>query len=81
MPTINLNKEWDFIIAETHREKPRKTNVLKRESLFVLQILIKNRTRRLKTQGDFFEKKLLWLEKFSFSKTALKPLEIFSQGV
>ncbi|MBI2630831.1 hypothetical protein HYW73_01265 [Candidatus Nomurabacteria bacterium] len=39
MITFNLNREWEFITKETHSKKDRK-NLLKREVLFVLQILL-----------------------------------------
>ncbi len=37
---MNIDREWNFIVAETHREKPNNINKLKREVLFVLQILL-----------------------------------------
>lgn len=40
MRTINLNKTWDYLVAEIHRTKPRHNNLLKREALFELQILL-----------------------------------------
>lgn len=40
MNTINLNQEWSFVTTETHKEKPNKANLLKRESLFALEILL-----------------------------------------
>ena len=39
MTIFNVNREWKFIITETHSKKDRK-NLLKREVLFVLQILL-----------------------------------------
>jgi len=39
MTIFNLNKEWRFIITETHSKKDRK-DLLKREILFALQILL-----------------------------------------
>ena len=42
---MNLDKEWDFIIGEVHKEKPTKNNLLKRELLFILQILLANRNK------------------------------------
>lgn len=39
---ININKEWDFIIQETHLQKPTNDNLIKREMLFTLQILLSN---------------------------------------
>ena len=39
MITFNVNREWEFIITETHSKKDRK-NLIKREILFVLQILL-----------------------------------------
>ena len=35
-----INQEWDFIVAETHSEKPSKTKLAKKEMLFFLQILL-----------------------------------------
>lgn len=40
MKTINLSKTWGRVVAETHRVKPRHSNLLKREALFGLQILL-----------------------------------------
>ena len=37
---MNFAQEWDFIVTETHLEKPCGTNRLKREMLFVLQIIL-----------------------------------------
>lgn len=39
MTIFNINQEWKFIIAETHKKKFRK-NLIKREILFGLQILL-----------------------------------------
>lgn len=39
MGKFNFYREWDFIVAETHDKKFRK-NLIKREILFVLQILL-----------------------------------------
>ncbi|MEK7478695.1 MAG: hypothetical protein AAB626_02100 [Patescibacteria group bacterium] len=33
-------EEWNFIVVETHSEKPNKINLVKREILFSLQILL-----------------------------------------
>ncbi|TSC74678.1 MAG: hypothetical protein G01um101433_1030 [Parcubacteria group bacterium Gr01-1014_33] len=35
----NLNREWEFVTAETHNKKFRK-NLIKSEMLFGLQILL-----------------------------------------
>ncbi|MEK6898416.1 MAG: hypothetical protein AABX28_03615 [Nanoarchaeota archaeon] len=37
---MNTNKEWNFITKEVHKEKPTKENLLKREMLFALQVLL-----------------------------------------
>ena len=42
MEKMNLDKEWVFIKDEIHKEKPIKNNILKRELLFILQILLSN---------------------------------------
>ncbi|MEK7562055.1 MAG: hypothetical protein AAB509_00030 [Patescibacteria group bacterium] len=40
MGKFDINQEWKFITAETHDKKFRKTNLIKREILFSLQILL-----------------------------------------
>ena len=37
---MNIDKEWDFIKIETHKEKPTKENRFKRELLFSLQMAL-----------------------------------------
>ena len=37
---MNQEKEWRFITKEIHREKADKNNIVKRELLFVLEILL-----------------------------------------
>ena len=37
---VNLNQMWDFIITETHREKVNRKNLVRKEYLFALQILL-----------------------------------------
>ena len=39
MIDLNFNREWEFVTAETHSKKLR-TNLIKREMLFGLQILL-----------------------------------------
>ena len=39
MTNLNFNREWEFVTAETHSKKFR-TNLIKREMLFGLQILL-----------------------------------------
>jgi len=39
MEKNNPIKEWDFIIAETHNNKDKK-NLIRREILFAMQILL-----------------------------------------
>jgi len=39
---MNIDKEWDFIRAEVHGEKPNTSNRLKRETLFAMQIFLSN---------------------------------------
>jgi hypothetical protein len=53
MDKSNLNREWDFITEETHK-KFRKSDTLKREILFVLQILLS----KLEIQNYFTLKKI-----------------------
>lgn len=40
MNIINLKKMWKSVIAKTHKTKPNKTNLLKREALLTLQTLL-----------------------------------------
>lgn len=42
MENINLQKEWNFVQFEVHKEKPTKKNKIKRELLFLLQLLLPN---------------------------------------
>jgi len=44
MEKINLDEEWSFIKDEVHKEKVTENNSLKRQLLFVLQILLSNNT-------------------------------------
>ena len=37
---MNFDKEWEFIIFETHRKKSIITNFVKREVLFAMQVLL-----------------------------------------
>jgi len=37
---IKLEKMWKSVITETHKIKPNKKNLLEREKLFTLQILL-----------------------------------------
>ena len=39
MPEINLQQEWDFVISQTHNKYKRR-DALKRELIFMLQILL-----------------------------------------
>jgi len=47
MIKFNFDREWKFIVNEIHKEIPSKNNLLKRELLFILQILL------TKTSNDF----------------------------
>ncbi|MFA5791984.1 MAG: hypothetical protein WC884_03015 [Candidatus Paceibacterota bacterium] len=38
MNTINLEKIWEAVITKTHKIKPNKVNLLKREILLVSQV-------------------------------------------
>jgi len=40
MNTTDINQEWGFVVAETHGEQSSKVNLVKREILFFLQILL-----------------------------------------
>lgn len=40
MKIIDLSKTWSRVKAETHRVKPLRDNILKREALLGLQILL-----------------------------------------
>lgn len=40
MRTVNLNKTWNSLTAEIHHIKPHRNNLIKREALFRLQILL-----------------------------------------
>ena len=40
MNEIDYDQEWEFITHELHSEKASKTNLIRRETLFGLQILL-----------------------------------------
>jgi hypothetical protein len=40
MDRFNLDKEWKFIIKETHRDKSNPKNVFRREMIFYMQIFL-----------------------------------------
>lgn len=40
MGKLNLDTEWNFVRTEIHKEKPNKKNILKRELLLFLQVLL-----------------------------------------
>ena len=43
MKKINFKKEWDFIVNEVHKKVKVRKKIIKREVLFVLQILLARR--------------------------------------
>ena len=51
---IDFEKEWEFITTETHNKKFRKISLIKRETLFVLQVLLS----RFETKNYFGLKKI-----------------------
>ncbi len=64
-----INKEWDILIAETHKEKPNKNNLLKREILLILQTIL-TKISRLK------EKRKVKFLKDIYSKTKEKYISL-----
>ena len=42
MKNLNLKDDWIFLQSETHKEKPSTKNLMKRELIFSLQILLPN---------------------------------------
>lgn len=56
----NLDKEWKFITSKIHGKKPTKSNLLERETLFVLEILLCKINMKMKTYLDL---KKLYLKK------------------
>lgn len=57
MNNFNFNREWKFILAETHK-KFRKTDLIKREVLFGLQILL----GKLDIKNYIILKDIYWTE-------------------
>lgn len=56
MEDININQEWDFVVTETHGEKPNAENLLKRELLFAFEILLsKIGTANTLSETDFLK--------------------------
>jgi hypothetical protein len=58
MNAFNLKREWEFITTETHNKKFR-ANLIKREILFGLQILLS----RMEYKNYFSLKKIYCKEK------------------
>jgi len=40
MNRIIINKQWDFLVSEFHNEKPNGKNLIKREILLILQVIL-----------------------------------------
>lgn len=40
MNKFNYNKEWNFVIGESHNVNPKRKSLIKREILLALQILL-----------------------------------------
>lgn len=59
MINFNFNQEWEFITTETHSKKFRQTDLIKREILFGLQILLS----RLEIKNYLVLKKIYCTEK------------------
>ena len=56
MGNININQEWNFVVTETHGEKANAKNLLKRELLFALEILLsKIGTAKTLRETDFLK--------------------------
>ena len=51
---LHLNEEWAFIQSEVHGENPSTKNLLRRELIFSLQILLAN--SRNKKQMEIYQK-------------------------
>lgn len=56
---MSLEKEWKFIIKETHKDYKR-TNLLRTEILFALQVLL----IRLELKNYFYLKNIYLLKNF-----------------
>lgn len=57
---FNQEQEWNFITTEIHQEKPNKKNLIVREILFGLQILL----RKLEIENYLALKNIYCTEKF-----------------
>lgn len=60
MKNMNIKKEWDFVIFETHNEKPNKKNRLKREVLFIMQCLLNKLSEKRVKEVSFL--KMIYLK-------------------
>jgi len=40
MNNFNLEREWNFIINEIHSRRFKKTNLIKKETLFAMEVLL-----------------------------------------
>ena len=58
MKTVNIKEEWNFIIFETHNEKPNTSNIIKRELLFTLQNLLSKISSHKTSINNIFLKEI-----------------------
>lgn len=69
MNIINLNQEWNFVVAETHDGKPNEKDSAKREILFALQILLARIGLATKTgEKDFSKQNYSALKEIYFTQ-------------
>ena len=54
---FNFEQEWEFITVEIHSEKPRETNLIKREILLALQVLLSGMEKK-----NYFTLKKIYCE-------------------
>lgn len=58
MKQFDKEKEWKFIISQTHGESPNSTNLMRRELLFIMQILLTKISEPQKDKIGIFLKKI-----------------------
>lgn len=63
MNRINLQKEWDFVVFETHKEKPNPKNLFKRRLLLIIQVLLDKMYSAKTIKEEAFLKEIYYMTK------------------
>ena len=67
MKSFDLEREWNFVVSETHREKPTAGNLLKRETLFTIENLLSKISEEKNRKNAFLKEIYLKTKKQYFA--------------